>query len=113
MLWLKRNNFPNFSWSSQARGFFTERSAPGRTEDSELVRCWYSDENFRRKERVVEMAKKKGVLPISIAAAYVICQPFPSFALIGPRLISETRTSLDALDVSLTESDIKWLNLED
>ena len=59
------------------------------------------------------MAKKKGVLPINIALAYVLNQPFPTFALIGPRLLSETHTSLPALDVELTPTEVKWLNLED
>ena len=53
------------------------------------------------------------LLPINIALAYVLCQPFPTFALIGPRLLSETRTSFQALDVQLTLDELKWLNLED
>ena len=71
------------------------------TGDEELVRCWYSDDNFERKKRVNELAKKRGVLPINIALAYVLAQPFPTFALIGPRILSETRTSWPALDVEL------------
>ncbi len=58
------------------------------------------------------MAKKRNVLPINIALAYVLNQPFPTFALIGPRMLSETRTSLPALDVSLSPDEVKWLNLE-
>ena len=34
-----------------------------------------------------EMAKERGVLPINIALAYVLCQPFPTFALFGPRTL--------------------------
>jgi aryl-alcohol dehydrogenase-like predicted oxidoreductase len=58
------------------------------------------------------MARKKGVAPINIALAYVLSQPFPTFALIGPRQLSETRTSLPALDVKLWPEEVKWLNLE-
>ncbi|HMB96230.1 MAG TPA: aldo/keto reductase, partial [Tepidisphaeraceae bacterium] len=72
-----------------------------------------SDDNFRRLARVNEMAKKLDVLPINVALAYVLCQPFPTFPLIGPRQISETRVSLAALDIELTPDEVKWLNLED
>ena len=44
--------------------------------------------------------------------AYVLC-PFPTFAIIGPRVLKETRTSLPALHVELTVEDIAWLNLEE
>jgi len=111
--WLSKTQMPVISWSSQARGFFTDRARPDDVSDSELVRCWYSEDNFRRQERAKELAAKKHVLPINIALAYVLCQPFPAFAIIGPRSLEETRTSLPALRVQLTPEDLKWLNLED
>ena len=89
------------------------RAHPDKKEDPELVRCWYSDDNFQRLERANELAEKKGVLPINIALAYVLCQPFPTFPLIGPRVLEETRTSLPGLEVELTPEEVKWLNLED
>ena len=111
--WHKKRQMPLMPWSSQARGFFVEgKAAPGKDDDKELTRCWYSEDNFKRLERAKELAKKKGCLPINIALAYVLCQPFPTFALIGPRMLSETRTSVPALDVELTPKELKWLNLE-
>lgn len=111
--WFARTQTALFSWSSQARGFFLPgRAAPEKKDDAELVRCWYSEDNFRRLARATELAAKKGVSPINIALAYVLNQPFPTFALIGPRLLSEIRTSLPGLDVALTPDEVKWLNLE-
>jgi len=110
--WFEQHQLTLLPWSSQARGFFTERAGPNKREDAELVRCWYSDDNFRRRERCVELARKKNVLPIQIALAYVLCQPFPTFPLIGPRILSETRTSLPGLNIELSSQDVKWLNLE-
>lgn len=110
--WLTKHQMPLLPWSSQARGFFTDRSGPNKTSDEELVRCWYSDDNFQRKERAVALAEAKGVLPINIALAYVLCQPFPVFGLFGPRTLEETRTSLPALDFELTPDELAWLNLE-
>ena len=111
--WFTRTQMPLLAWSSQARGFFLpERAHPDKKDDAELVRCWYSDDNFQRLARVNELAKKRNVLPINIALAYVLNQPFPTFALIGPRQLSETRTSLPALDVELSPDELGWLNLE-
>jgi predicted dehydrogenase/aryl-alcohol dehydrogenase-like predicted oxidoreductase len=111
--WFTEHQMPLMPWSSQARGFFTGRANPNDHSDAELVRCWYSEDNFRRLERVNAMAKERGVLPINIALAYVLCQSFPTFPLIGPRLLSETRTSFPGLDIQLTPQEVRWLNLED
>ena len=110
--WFTEKQMPLMPWSSQARGFFTGRASPGDHSDAELVRCWYSEDNFRRLERVNTMAQQRGVLPINIALAYVLYQPFPTFPLIGPRQLSETRTSLQGLDIELTPDEVRWLNLE-
>jgi predicted dehydrogenase/aryl-alcohol dehydrogenase-like predicted oxidoreductase len=112
-VWLTETQMPIMPWSSQARGFFTGRAHPDDHSDAELVRCWYSADNFQRLERVNQMAQTRGVLPINIALAYVLNQPFPTFPLIGPRLLSETRTSLPALTVELSPEEVRWLNLED
>jgi predicted dehydrogenase/aryl-alcohol dehydrogenase-like predicted oxidoreductase len=107
--WLTASQRPLMPWSSQARGFFVAE----RADDPELARCWHSEDNFRRLERARRLAADRGVLPIQVALAYVLRQPFPTFPLIGPRLLSETRTSLAALDVDLTPDEVRWLNLED
>jgi aryl-alcohol dehydrogenase-like predicted oxidoreductase len=111
--WLTKTQLALMPWSSQARGFFTGRARPDDFSDPELVRSWYSEDNFRRLERANELAKKRGVLPINIALAYVLCQPFPTFPLIGPRMLTETHSSLPGLDITLTPEELRWLNLED
>ncbi len=109
--WLTEHQLPLFSWSSQARGFFV-RGDRNFTADEELVRCWYSDDNFERLDRATQLARQKNTTPINIAAAYLLEQPFPLFALIGPRFLTETRSSLGAFDVQLAPNEVKWLNLE-
>ncbi len=124
--WLEAEQMALFPWSSQARGFFTPRfdairAARGngadtrygnQPSDAELERCWFADDNFERRSRAVALAQERGVEPINIALAYVLSQPFPCFALFGPRVLAETRSSLAALDVALTADDCRWLNLE-
>ena len=85
---------PNFAWSSQGRGFFTDRAGRDKRDNAELVRVWYSEKNFARRDRAIELAKQLGKSPIHIALAYVLAQPFPSIPLIGPRTLGELDDSL-------------------
>ncbi len=110
--WLVKNNMAIMPWSSQARGFFLDDTTPAFNADPERVRCWFSDDNFERLKRARELAKKYNVSAINIALAYVLCQSFPTFPLIGPRQLSETRTSLPGLSVELMADEVAWLNLE-
>ena len=87
-------------------------TAPGNTEDKELVRCWYSDDNFQRLARVKTLADAKRTTTIAIALAWALTQNFPVWALIGPQTLEEMRTSFDALNVELTPDDVAHLNLE-
>ena len=107
--WLQSRQIPNFAWSSQGRGFFTDRAGQDKHDDEEIVRVWYSDRNFVRRDRAIELAQKLGRHPIHIALAYVIAQPFPVIPLIGPRTIAELEDSLSALDIKLTAEQVKWL----
>ena len=110
--WLTQTQMPLFPWSSQARGFFLDDTSPEFNADPERVRCWFSDDNFERLRRARELAKRYGVLPINIALAYVLHQPFPTFPIIGPRTLRELLTSLPALSIQLTNDELRWLNLE-
>ncbi|MEV5962219.1 aldo/keto reductase [Kribbella sp. NPDC051952] len=107
--WLRERQVALFPWSSQARGFFTGRAKPEDRSDEELVRCFYSDDNFRRLDRARELAAAKGVEPTAIALAWLLHQPYPVFPLIGPRHISETRTSTPGLSVTLTDEEVAYL----
>jgi predicted dehydrogenase/aryl-alcohol dehydrogenase-like predicted oxidoreductase len=107
--WLIERQVPNFSWSSQARGFFTDRAGRDKRDNEELVRTWYNDANFARRDRAVELAAQLGKSPIHVALAYVLAQPFPSIPLIGPRTLAELDDSCKALDINLTPEQVAWL----
>lgn len=112
--WLAERKIPLFPWSSQARGFFVDgRADPADLSDPELVRCFYSEDNFERLARTRQLAEKHGVSTISVALAYVLRQPSPTFPIIGPVTVEEAQTSIAALGVELSTADVRWLNLED
>lgn len=106
--WLTRRQMANFAWSSQARGFFR---APDAQALQTGVNSWDHPENHQRRDRAFELAERYGVTGINIAAAYVLSQPFPSFALIGPRKLEELHTSLPALRIELSQQERAYLDL--
>jgi predicted dehydrogenase/aryl-alcohol dehydrogenase-like predicted oxidoreductase len=108
--WLTKRQMPNFAWSSQGRGFFTDRAGRDKQDNEELVRVWYSEKNFGRRDRAIELAGRLGKSPIHVALAYVLAQPFPSVPLIGPRTLDELEDSLRALDIKLSAEDVAWLD---
>lgn len=111
LAWHEKSNMPLFSWSSQARGFFTGRFTPEDRSNEDLVRVFYNDENWERYRRAEQLAKEKGVETIQISLAYVLNQSFPTAAIIGPQNQKEMLSCKDASSINLTEEEIKWLDL--
>ncbi|MGG1515884.1 aldo/keto reductase [Paenibacillus oryzisoli] len=109
--WYEANQFPLLSWSSQARGFFTGKFSPDVRDNADMVRVFYNDENWIRLERAKQLAAEKGVSMIQIALAYVLSQPLPACALIGPRTEAEMISCRDGADIKLTREELAWLDL--
>ncbi|MGG3307557.1 aldo/keto reductase [Paenibacillus lautus] len=109
--WHESEQFPLFSWSSQARGFFTGRFTPEIRDNADLVRVFYSDENWERLERAKQLAASKNVTAIQIALAYVLNQPFPTCALIGAQSAEELKSCDEGSTIQLTRAELDWLDL--
>ena len=105
--WYRRTQLPVFAWSAQAGGFFAGRR-------DELVERVYVDErNLERLRRAEELGDRKGFSANEIALAWVLHQPFPTHAIIGPRTPAELHESVAGLEVELTEDEVRWLSLDD
>jgi aryl-alcohol dehydrogenase-like predicted oxidoreductase len=111
--WYERNQYPLLAWSAQAQGFFTGRYTPEDRSDAAMVRCWYSPRNFGRLQRARDLGLRQGASATAVALAYVLCQPFPTFALIGPHSSDELHSSAQALTVTLTADDVRWLQADE
>jgi 1-deoxyxylulose-5-phosphate synthase len=107
--WYASVGMPVFEWSSQASGLFTGRWGPEDRSNSDLVRVYYSEANWARVARAQELAAKRGCTPNQIALAWALKQPYPAFALIGPRALPELADSVAALDVELSDEEWSWL----
>jgi aryl-alcohol dehydrogenase-like predicted oxidoreductase len=104
--WYRRNQLPLFAWSSQAGGFFAGRR------DELVDRVYADDRNLERLRRAEELGARKGASANEVALAWVLHQPFPTYAIIGPRSPSELRESVAGLGVELTPAEVRWLDLD-
>lgn len=111
---LRAGGAAHFSWSSQARGYFLPASLRDRLpEDTRPETCFGSEANAERRKRAEKLAGKYGVTANNIALAWVLAQPFKSFALVGSRTPGEIETTISGCGVKLTPQEVLHLNLED
>ena len=103
--WHTRTGLPLLAWSAQAGGYFA-----GSTGESSRV--YRNDANRERRERAEQLARRNGATANAVAVAWVLAQPFPTIAVIGPHSVEHLRASLEALDVALSAEEARWLNLE-
>ncbi|MGL4611700.1 MAG: aldo/keto reductase [Trueperaceae bacterium] len=106
---------PLFTWSSLAGGFFSGRFRRDNlntfTEylDKLCVDCYCVEENFKRLDRVAELAKQKGLSIPQLAFAYVMNQPMNIFALVGCQTPQEFKANMDVATFKLTAEEMAWL----
>ena len=119
----------HLSWSSQGRGYFLPYNIRQEIEDkinqaesswrkpgensSGPISCFDSLDNQERRKRAEKLALQHHVTAHNIAAAWAMNQSFSSYALVGPRTINEIDSTLPCLNIELSESDVKWLNLQE
>lgn len=109
--WYRAHQMPVLAWSSGASGFFSGRFSPTEPTDPNVARVYYQADNWERLARVRALAARLGCTPSQVALAWVLQQPFPTFAVIGPRTVTELEDSLGAARLDLTPDAAAWLNL--
>ncbi len=117
--WYQHNQMPLFTWSSLAGGFFSGRFRRDNLDSFETyldklcVECYCVEDNFRRLDRVQELAAAKGLTIPQIATAYVMSQPMNIFALVGCQSKQEFSANVAAMTLRLTAEEMAWLDLRD
>jgi 1-deoxyxylulose-5-phosphate synthase len=110
--WYERTRLPLIAWSSQAAGYF---AGPDRTSDPVADagrRVYDTDDNQERYARAERLAAQRGVTASQIALAWVLEQPFPVVAVVGPRSADQARGNVATLGIRLSSAELAWLNLE-
>jgi aryl-alcohol dehydrogenase-like predicted oxidoreductase len=110
--WHAERQFPMLAWSTLAAGF-----AGGTTTDAssvdEVARVYYSEDNFERRRRAEELGRGKAASGLQVSLAFVLSQPYPTIALVGPSKVPNLGEALGALDVDLTAEEMAYLDLGD
>lgn len=121
--WYERTQLPLFAWASLARGYFSAEPvdlAPIRRhgmipldQDNDAASAFDSADNRQRRERARTLAGELGVTANQVALAWVLRQPFPTWAVIGARTVAELEESVAAADLELSPDQVRWLSSGD
>ena len=80
--------------------------------DQLAVKVYCEEGNFKRHDRVQELAADKGVTVPHVALAYVYNQPEGIHALSGARNTDEVHVNVEASEIKLSEGEIAYLELK-
>jgi aryl-alcohol dehydrogenase-like predicted oxidoreductase len=97
-------------YSAQAKGFFSKLETVALDQLPNSTReIYYSPENVTRFERARELARKYGVPINDVALAYLMSQPFTTIPIVGSKNLEQLRSSVQAVDLTLSPDDIAYL----
>jgi aryl-alcohol dehydrogenase-like predicted oxidoreductase len=103
-------------WSPLARGFLAgnRRAADkgdttrARTDDF-AHRLYYADSDFQIVDRVVAVAKARGVAPAQIALAWLLRRPGVTAPIVGASKMAQLDQAVEALEITLTDDECRQL----
>jgi aryl-alcohol dehydrogenase-like predicted oxidoreductase len=110
--WHSQHQFPMLAWSTLASGFAGGTGTDPLSVD-EVARVYFSDDNFERRRRAEELGRDKAVSGLQVALAFVLSQPYPVIALVGPSKVPNLQANVGALEVDLTPEQMAFLDLTD
>ncbi len=103
-------------WSPMARGFFAgNRQRPGEGETVRSKNDLYADQLYFREgdfvvlDRVLEVAKARGVSGSQVALAWMLNKPHITSPIIGATKMKHLDEAIAALDIQLDADEIKRL----
>lgn len=114
----QENQMPVFAYSSLGRGFLSGRVHSDDFEGAKQVmdpfaqRGYLYDCNMQRLARAEQLAKELNASIPQIALAYIFNNPLNAFALVGAETKEQMADNLKAMELKLTEQQVKWLNLD-
>jgi aryl-alcohol dehydrogenase (NADP+) len=106
-------------WSPLARGFFAgnrKRGGGGETvranNDAFGTGLYFRDEDFVVADRVTEVARERGVSGSQVALAWILSKPHVTAPIIGATKMDHLDQAIAALDLQLSDEEIKKLEEE-
>jgi aryl-alcohol dehydrogenase-like predicted oxidoreductase len=103
-------------WSPLARGFLAGNRTRDRQGDTSRAQTdeyahqmYYADSDFTIVERVVEIAKRRGVAPAQVALAWILHRPGVTAPIIGASKLEQLEQSIAAVELELSADEMSFL----
>lgn len=116
--WYRKTDMPVIAYSSLAHGFFSGRLKSSCPEEArkllskEAVKGYVCLENFERLRRCERLAEKKKCTVPQIAMAWIYGQQLNTFAVVSSSSAARMKENIQALEIRLTEEELRRLDLE-
>jgi aryl-alcohol dehydrogenase-like predicted oxidoreductase len=107
--WYETNQLPLFTFSSQAKGFFS-KYINDEEMNEKLTKRFGSKDNIERAQRVNHLCESYHLSPATIAISYITSAPFPTIAIIGSSRVEQLTDSLANSDFTLSEKERIFLD---
>ncbi|HWS71103.1 MAG TPA: aldo/keto reductase [Thermoanaerobaculia bacterium] len=103
-------------WSPLARGFLAgnrTREKSGQTSraqsDDYAQKMYFDDSDFDVVDRVVELAKRRDVVPAQIALAWILHKPGVTAPIVGASKMEQLEQALAAMEIALDAEELRFL----
>jgi 1-deoxyxylulose-5-phosphate synthase len=103
-------------WSPLARGFLAGNRQRGRKDATRREQhddfghnLYYTDADYDIADRVVDLAHRKGVLPIQVALAWILRQPGVAAPIIGVTKLEQLDQLVAGVEITLTDEEAVYL----
>jgi aryl-alcohol dehydrogenase-like predicted oxidoreductase len=109
-----RENIAVMPWSPLGAGYLTRpheefESTTRGEHEAEVGRPYEEGGGIEVNERVQELAREKGVKMAQLSLAWLFHKEWVTTPILGTSSVDHLEDAVEALDVSLSESDIEWL----
>ena len=111
----KKNNLGVIPWSPLARGYLArpheefDATTRGQSDQYAKEHPYFEGNGQEINERVQELADEKDVSMAQIALSWVLHKDVVDAPIVGTTSIEHLEEAVEALDISLSDSDIEWL----
>ena len=110
--WHIAHGLSAFAYLTQANGYFRrlEQNTLDKVPVDARVRILFDhQENRDRFQRIRRLQQRYGFSVGQIVIGYLISQPLPVFALVGPKTLTDLKDSIACADTKLSKEDIHYL----
>ena len=111
--WYTENQMPVVAYSTLASGLYSGKMEKPSDLRPFWVRSAFGDKkNFEKLERCKELAKKKGCTVAQLAIAWSLKSEMNVFPIVGASKVKTLQSSVEALELSLSEEEYAYLSLK-